>query len=177
MCKVTILFAVAGLLVSCGEPEPGRSRLILNSTPSAEVFLNGESVGESPLDLRRKPGHYQVVFKREGFDDYEDSFPLPAWAEVKITAELVTADPPEDLLTEMKEVTADLLAFFAELGVEPPGALAEVVTVADSGKVPACGAELERYRTMLNAMAGAIETVGTDDALAARVRSLADRLQ
>jgi len=185
--NLVLLVCGATLFVSCSEPDPGRSRLKLSSTPCSEVWINGERAGETPLNLRLKPGRYEVIFKRAGFEDHVSSFPLPARAEVEITAELVAVDalgfstipddPSQDLLDELKEVCADLQAFFADLGVRPPGALAEVVRVADSGVIPTQGADLAQYRKMLLALADAIETIGTDDALAIRVRGVMARLE
>ncbi len=171
-----LLVLLATLLLSCGEPDPGRSRLKLHSTPGSEVFLDGKLVGETPQDLRLAPGHYEVVFKREGFEDHRSSFPLPANAEVEITAKLVAAGGSDELLSELRAVSVDLRAFFTDLGARPPGALAELVGLAGSGKVPTPGADLARCGRLLGALADAIEEIGTDDALAARARALMDRL-
>ncbi len=93
MTRALMLAALAvTLAVSCGEPDQGRSRLKLDSTPGSEVWLNGELLGPTPIELRVQPGTCRVVFKREGFLDYEDSFPLPASSEVEITASLIAAD-------------------------------------------------------------------------------------
>lgn len=178
-----LLVGFVVLLSACSEPEPGRSQLKLNSTPASQAFLNGEPAGETPLVLRLKPGRYVVVFRLAGHEDHESTFPLPADAEVEINATLAIAAPedpspsPSDLATELKELSVDLQTFFADLGVQPPGALAEVVKIADSGKLPTGAADLERTGTMLEGLAGSVEMIGTDQDLADRLRSLGARVK
>ena len=177
-----LLTALIGtLLLSCGEPDPGRSRLQLDSTPASEVWLNGESAGETPLDLRLAPGQYEVVFKLPGFADHVNSVPLPANSEVELSVPLVAvdldSDASEDLLFRLKKVVADLDAFFADLGQQPPGALAEVVEIADSGRIPTKRSERERLDNLLGGLAETIISLGTDDGLAERVRMLIDQLE
>jgi hypothetical protein len=181
--NLVLLIGVVTVLFGCREPEPGRSRLKLDSTPPSEVILNGESMGETPLSLRLPPGRYDVIFRLTGYEDYEDSFPLPAHAEVEIHPQLVasgsgsTTAPDPGLVREVKAVSDDLQAFFADLGIEPPGALREFVTIADSGKLPTAAEDLERFRTMLEGLAGAVDTIGTEPELAGRLRGLSALLK
>jgi hypothetical protein len=43
----------------------------VSTYPAAEVFLDGERLGTSPLETRIRPGTYRLVLRSEGFEDYE----------------------------------------------------------------------------------------------------------
>jgi formylglycine-generating enzyme required for sulfatase activity len=56
------------------EFEPVRGAISINSMPAgAEVFLDGESLGISPVNTQVKGGEYQVTTKLRGYQDIQDT--------------------------------------------------------------------------------------------------------
>ena len=67
-----ILLLAASTLVACsGEGTNNSGALFITSTPpGAEVFVNGEPKGFTPLTVRAlEPGDYEVVLRKDGFQD------------------------------------------------------------------------------------------------------------
>ena len=44
---------------------------LVSNPPGAEITLNGELIGQTPLrDYRLTPGQYQILLRRDGYQDY-----------------------------------------------------------------------------------------------------------
>ena len=72
--------SLSGILVALrpgGEIQRGKARLLLESTPRSQVFLNGRDQGKTPLDLSvdaRVP--LEVLMIAEGYNDFAEEFVL-----------------------------------------------------------------------------------------------------
>jgi hypothetical protein len=52
--------------------EPILGELRIESSPKAEVWINGEYMGYTPVITNRAPGHYMVRAIRPGYENYEE---------------------------------------------------------------------------------------------------------
>ena len=72
--------SLSGILTALrpgGEIQRGKARLLLESTPNSQVFLNGRDQGKTPLDLgvdARVP--LEVLMIAEGYNDFAEEFIL-----------------------------------------------------------------------------------------------------
>ena len=72
--------SLSGILTALrpgGEIQRGKARLLLESTPRSQVFLNGRDQGKTPLDLSvdaRVP--LEVLLVAEGYNDFAEEFTL-----------------------------------------------------------------------------------------------------
>ncbi|AFL95915.1 hypothetical protein containing PEGA domain [Thermococcus cleftensis] len=68
---------------------PSWGVLKVNSNPSgAEVYINGDAAGKTPLELKLDPGTYTVRLSIEGYEDYEDSIEVRAGETAEVSANL-----------------------------------------------------------------------------------------
>lgn len=66
------------------------SKLKVTSIPTAaQVFVDGEPIGETPIALTLSPGSYSVLVKGEGFDAYNEVVELNAGESIHVRAALV----------------------------------------------------------------------------------------
>ena len=64
-------FALAASLILAYLLVPWPGSLVVLTTPeNAEIFIGGEPIGVSPFEISLSPGEYDVVIKKEGFDDF-----------------------------------------------------------------------------------------------------------
>jgi eukaryotic-like serine/threonine-protein kinase len=92
------LAAVAGLL-AFGSSGPTTVRLEISSQPTgAEIFLDGESVGSTPLRLERAPAEeVQIIVRKPGFLEAVQSFDLTEDRIVSLDLQPEPVEaPPED---------------------------------------------------------------------------------
>ena len=69
---LTLLLAAGAIWLYTRPPATVR----VESIPRAELYVNGELVGDTPQILRIEPGAQQLVFRRERFRDHEVSVDL-----------------------------------------------------------------------------------------------------
>ncbi len=60
---------------------------------TADVQLDGEFVGSTPLTLRLPPGKYEITVKKEGFDDWTRRVQVLADNDTNLVAELSRLEP------------------------------------------------------------------------------------
>jgi len=90
--------AVARTTASAGVRRPVfRGSLVVNSRPSgARVFLNGRSVGETPLVLRNQPaGSRAVRVALDGYEPWSSAVQVIADTETRLRAELKIQRPAQ----------------------------------------------------------------------------------
>ncbi|MEX0587240.1 MAG: SH3 domain-containing protein [Patescibacteria group bacterium] len=107
------------------------SELVVISRPTAEVFLNGESLGDSPLSKPLDPAEYDLEIKKDGY------FPLKVKVAVKegfrlnISANLALnpfPDEPKKLSSPHTSLTVwDLSSSSSVLSADPAGWVAGAV--------------------------------------------------
>ncbi len=69
--------------------EPVEGVLRVNSEPSgAEVYINGEHSGKTPLSIELSPGRYNVTLKKEGYREYTTRVEVKAGEITSINAKL-----------------------------------------------------------------------------------------
>lgn len=70
MKKVFVILILISLLASgCARK---KSTLILTSSPQgADVYINDELIGKTPLSKDMAEGEYKIIFKMQGFNDFE----------------------------------------------------------------------------------------------------------
>lgn len=94
----TCLLVLLLLLVAAVPAADGASRLLISSVPpGAEVSVNGNVAGTTPIELPRPPGTYAVVFRLDGYDPYETTV-LLASDESRMIEALLRVAPGEGTL-------------------------------------------------------------------------------
>ncbi len=65
------------------------SNLMLQSIPEgAEIYLNDTLVGMTPSRISLPPGEYKVIFRREGYKDYQREFVILRQSDLTVSKEL-----------------------------------------------------------------------------------------
>lgn len=94
----TCLLVLLLLLVAAVPAADGASRPLISSVPpGAEVSVNGNVAGTTPIELPRPPGTYAVVFRLDGYDPYETTV-LLASDESRMIEALLRVAPGEGTL-------------------------------------------------------------------------------
>jgi PKD repeat protein len=90
----------------------GTGSLIIQSTPTgANVYLDGEGRGMTPLTLRNvTPGTHRLLLTSSGFSDYQETIQLSAGSQHTVTAQMVAGQASPGF-----EAMIALTAFFAVL--------------------------------------------------------------
>lgn len=65
---VGVAILVGGALFAVGHFRPSGAGLLVETTPTATVFINGEQVGRTPYEVTREPGEITVKLIPESFD-------------------------------------------------------------------------------------------------------------
>ncbi len=126
---------VISILVTCGAAlaQPPGSITVLSGTDQADVLLNGERVGTTPLadPLQVAPGRYKVKLSKTGYVDYVQEVDVEAGGSVDVIADLVASGG----VVHLESKTAGLVAYLdgkavgplpLDLAVEPGKHLLEV---------------------------------------------------
>ncbi|MDC0719561.1 protein kinase [Nannocystis sp. bb15-2] len=74
-------------------PQPvGPVAFAVEATPKAEVFVDGELKGKTPLTLELSPGPHKIELKAKGFDTHTETLEVAADGQKELKAKLKRAD-------------------------------------------------------------------------------------
>jgi hypothetical protein len=74
--------------------EPARGTVNVSSNPvGADVFADGDFVGNSPAVLKLEPGKHTVAVKTSGYIDWSKEITVQSGSEVQLTANLQKNSP------------------------------------------------------------------------------------
>jgi hypothetical protein len=97
LCGLSEALAVASTLAASLEPQlavAATGTVSIQSTPEgAQVLVDGEPAGTTPLELALAPGEHTIVLRRDGYVDDEHSVTVEAGATAEVAAELAVAAP------------------------------------------------------------------------------------
>lgn len=77
------LAAIAGILlivlvvILIQQATSGAPITITTTPPGAAVFLDGEEIGKSPINLNVEPGNHTVSFELDGYEDFQEVITVP----------------------------------------------------------------------------------------------------
>jgi len=104
-------------------PSSTGSELLVIAKPAVEVFLGGESLGESPLSKSLEPGEYLLELKKEGYFSRSLRVSVREGFRLNVSASLAFNPFPEEskkLPSPHKNLTLlDLSTNFASLAANP----------------------------------------------------------
>ncbi len=112
------------------------AKFTFTSKPSAELFINGEKVGDTPCQRVLKTGMYEVVAKRAHYKDYRKTLPLNS------------SDP--DVSLSLRKIYNYKNEFYAE-------------TSARAGSFMAYGASIGGYLSNVNLELSAFYGTGSSE--------------
>lgn len=103
--------------------EPGLARIVVSSEPSgAEVYIEGQLIGTTPLAVSVRPGFVRVLLHKEGYASWSERLHLERDEVEQIAAQLEVAPPipsPSAPQTASKEVSRGPLAGLGlDLGID-----------------------------------------------------------
>ncbi len=96
-CLIAWLVVVSVMLAACtGEGTSSNGALFITTTPpDAEVLVNGEPKGHSPLTVRElEPGDYDVVLRKDGYQDAQVIASVKSRQIANVTLSLQTERAP-----------------------------------------------------------------------------------
>ncbi|ACO04747.1 MAG TPA: PEGA domain-containing protein [Persephonella sp.] len=64
LLRVTLFFLAVLILASC----EGKGKLVIKEPPNADVYINGEHVGKTPIELELKEAKYNITVATSPFD-------------------------------------------------------------------------------------------------------------
>jgi hypothetical protein len=77
-----------------GTQDPARGTVNVSSNPAgADVFADGDFVGNSPAVLKLVPGKHSVTLKSSGYSDWTKEITVQSGSEVQLTANLEKHSP------------------------------------------------------------------------------------
>jgi hypothetical protein len=89
---VALYVALWPVVGQCAPPKGPEGRLVVtSSTEGAQVFVDGELVGQTPLaaPIVRKPGTYTLKIVKRGFTEFIDVVTIKARKETKLDIDLL----------------------------------------------------------------------------------------
>jgi hypothetical protein len=70
-------------------PESGKGTIMLSATPeTAEVIVDGNFVGNAPVNLKLAPGKHKIVVSAKGYQEFAREITVMPDSEVRLTASL-----------------------------------------------------------------------------------------
>lgn len=70
-------------------PETGKGTVVLSATPeNAEVSVDGDFVGNTPVNLKLAPGKHKIVVSAKGYQEFAREITVTPDSEVRLTASL-----------------------------------------------------------------------------------------
>ena len=99
--KVTVVTSKTNTLsvslIAIPKPAPIYGQLSIDSTPSAQVCLNDQVKGSTPLTLDNlNPGTYQLKLTKEGYQDFQKEVQIKAGETTQITTTTLSPVPKKE---------------------------------------------------------------------------------
>jgi hypothetical protein len=91
---VAVFVSIASLGIPIYEEYFGKFPVLINSSPSkAEIFLEGNRLGETPLIVELKKGTYSLNAKKKGYESLEHAMYVKSSRNNSVSLRLVLSDP------------------------------------------------------------------------------------